>query len=178
MGTTSEPAPHYVRKAFLLRGKFKGEEMEMKKAVLLFALLVSAIGVSAAPKVEPKGMGLAAAAGQNPGGHSVTLTWTASTSASCLTATTNPCASFGYIVYRGTISGGENVQLNTTPITTNTYMDSTITLTSSPQTFYYYVEAVETSGGIVVSSAPSNEVSTAFPGLPSPPTSVTVSGKN
>lgn len=100
------------------------------------------------------------------GAHSVTLSWTASSSAaSC----TSPCT-FGYIVFRGTTSGGENLQLNPTPVTGLTYVDSTVTLSSTPTTYYYYIEAVETTSGVTVNSVPSNEVSATFPGIPAAPT--------
>lgn len=105
--------------------------------------------------------------------HCVSLSWTASTSASCLSATTNPCSSFGYNVFRGTATGAESaIALNTAPITGTTFTDP-ITLTSNPQTFFYTVQAVETSGGISVSSSPSNEASANFPGIPTSPSGAT-----
>jgi len=97
----------------------------------------------------------------------VILTWIASTSAaSCV----SPGCTFGYNVFRGTASGGESTTpLNgTTPLTALTYSDS-ITLTSSLQSYYYVVQAVETASGISASSANSNEVSATFPGVPAAP---------
>jgi hypothetical protein len=81
----------------------------------------------------------------------------------------SPCT-FGYNVFRGTTTGGESsTPLNgTTPLTVLTYSDA-ITLTSSVQTYFYYVEAVETSSGITASSVPSNEVSATFPAVPAAP---------
>ncbi len=101
-------------------------------------------------------------------GHGTTLSWTASTSA---TACSSPCT-FGYNVYRGTAAGTEGAApINAAPITGTTYFDP-VTLTSSTQTFFYTVEAVETVGGVTVNSAPSNEVSVTFPGTPAAPASV------
>ena len=103
-------------------------------------------------------------------GHSVTLTWTASPSAA---ACVSPCV-FGYNVYRGGASGAESATpLNSTPISGLTYVDSTVTLGSSPTSYFYYVEAVETESTVTVSSGPSPEVSATFPGLPVAPPSLT-----
>lgn len=117
---------------------------------------------------------LAAAAGQGGSGHSVTLAFTASTSASSCTA---PC-SFGYNVFRGTAAGAEStIPLNSSPITATTFTDSTITLGSSPVTYFYIVEAVETASGVTVASSPSNEASATFPGIPTAPTTVVATPK-
>lgn len=90
--------------------------------------------------------------------HCTVLSWGASTTSGVT-----------YSVYRGTTSGGESaVAQNVSPITGLTYVDP-ITLTSNPQTFFYYVEAVETSSGIAANSVPSNEVSVTFPGTPAAP---------
>jgi hypothetical protein len=103
-------------------------------------------------------------------GHSVTLSWTASTSAGCLTATPPTCSAFGYNIFRGTAPGAESLTpLNSSPVTVLTFVDP-ITLTSNPQAFFYFVEAVETTGTITVSSVPSSEVSATFPGIPAAPT--------
>jgi hypothetical protein len=157
--------------------------MKVKFAFLILAVLAIAAGASAhtrdfyagafaAPRSEtPK---LAAAAGQSGSGHSVTLTFTASTSASSCTA---PC-SFGYNVFRGTAAGAESTTpLNSSPITSTTFTDSTITLGSSPVTYFYIVEAVETASGVTVASSPSNEASATFPGIPSAPTTVVATPK-
>lgn len=76
-----------------------------------------------------------------------------------------------YNVFRGTTAGGEStVPLNSSPITGLTYTDL-VTLTTSQQTFFYTVEAVETITGFgAVSSAPSNEASDTFPAIPASPT--------
>ena len=98
--------------------------------------------------------------------HGTTLTWVASTTAGVT-----------YNVYRGTTSTGESIiAQNASPITGTTYFDA-VTLGASPQTFYYYVEAVETSGTITVNSIPSNEVSATFPGTPTPATSLVATPK-
>ena len=138
----------------------------MKKRIAALAIPVLALVLALIPVLSPRHGVLRA---QGTAGHAVSLTWTASDSA---VACVSPCT-FGYVVYRGTIAGGENLQLNATPVTVTNYVDSTILLTSSPQTFFYYVEAVETSGGVTVASSPSNEVSANFPGIPSPPKTVT-----
>jgi hypothetical protein len=90
--------------------------------------------------------------------HCTTLTWIASATQGVT-----------YSVFRGTTSGGESATpLNSSPITALTYIDP-VTLTSSPQTFFYFVEAVETSGTITANSLPSLEVSATFPGIPASP---------
>lgn len=117
---------------------------------------------------------LTALAAQGPGGsHSVALSWTASASAA---ACTSPCT-FGYLVFRGTTSGGENTQLNSTPITGTSYVDSTVTLGTSPVTYFYYVESQETVSGVTVASGPSNEASATFPGIPTAPTALVAAPK-
>lgn len=99
-------------------------------------------------------------------GHAVTLTWTASSSA---TGCTSPCT-FGYNILRGTTAGGESATpLNSSPVIGLTFTDSTVTLGSNPISYFYVVQAVETSSGVTVNSASSNEVSVTFPGLPAAP---------
>jgi hypothetical protein len=78
--------------------------------------------------------------------HWVSLNWTASTS-----------TVVGYYVYRGTQSGGPYTQLNSTPVTTTTFDDSTVT---SGQTYYYVVTAVDSNN---VQSVYSNQVVAAVP---------------
>jgi hypothetical protein len=92
--------------------------------------------------------------------HCTVLNWTASTT----TGVT-------YQVFRGTTSGGESATpLNSSPITGTSYIDPVI-LTNSQQTFFYYVEAVETSTGFgTLNSVPSAEVSATFPAIPQAPT--------
>jgi hypothetical protein len=130
-----------------------------------------ALAISAPPASEtPK---LAAAAGQSGSGHSVALTFAASTSAASCSSTTSPPCTFGYNVFRGTVSGAESTTpLNSSPITSTTYTDSTVTLGSSPITYFYVVKAVETAGGVTVASGPSNEASATFPGIPAAPASL------
>jgi|SRR5208283_1206991 len=101
-----------------------------------------------------------------PADPHVILTWVASTSAASCTA---PLCTFGYNVFRGTAAGAESsTPLNSAPLTVLTYSDA-VTLTSSVQSYFYYVEAVETASGIASPSVPSNEVSATFPGVPAAP---------
>lgn len=95
--------------------------------------------------------------------HCTVLAWTASTTTGAT-----------YNVFRGTTSGGEStIPLNAAPLTVLTYTDP-VTLTSSTQTIFYCVEAVETTSGVTASSACSAaEVSVTFPGTPSSPSGVT-----
>lgn len=102
--------------------------------------------------------------------HKTILTWTASPSAAA--CTTN--CTIAYNIYRGTTPGGESATpINPAPITALTYSDP-VTLGSAPQTFYYFVETVETAGGVVVNSTQSSEVSATFPAVPAPPTGLSV----
>jgi hypothetical protein len=78
--------------------------------------------------------------------HSVTLTWTASTSTVS-----------GYNVYRSSVSGGPYTKLNSSLIASTTYVDSAVT---SGQTYYYVVTSVDSSN---VESANSAEVSANIP---------------
>jgi hypothetical protein len=78
--------------------------------------------------------------------HSVSLNWAASTS-----------AIVGYYVYSGTQASGPFAKLNSSPIATTTFTDSTV---QSGLTYYYFVTAVDSSG---VESADSNEVSAPIP---------------
>jgi len=78
--------------------------------------------------------------------HSVTLTWTASTSTVS-----------GYNVYRSSVSGGPYTKLNSSLIASTTYVDSAVT---SGQTYYYVVTSVDSSS---VESANSAEVSANVP---------------
>ncbi len=65
--------------------------------------------------------------------HSVTLTWTASTTPSVV----------GYYVFRGNQSGGPYFQMNMTPVAITQYND---TSAQAGQTYFYVVVAVDASG--------------------------------
>ena len=78
--------------------------------------------------------------------HSVTLSWTASTSTDVI----------GYYVYRGA-SSSSLTKLNSSPIPTTQYTDSAVT---AGQTYYYAVTAVDSSD---VESTDSNVVSATIP---------------
>jgi hypothetical protein len=84
--------------------------------------------------------------GVQPVSHSVTLTWTASTSAVS-----------GYNVYRSTVSGGPYTKLNSTAIAAATYVDTTV---QASTTYFYVVTSVDSSN---VESANSTEVSVTVP---------------
>jgi hypothetical protein len=79
-------------------------------------------------------------------GHSVTLTWTASTS----TGVT------GYNVFRSQTTGGPYTQMNTNLIGGTSFVDSSVT---AGQTYYYVTTAVGISG----QSSYSNETSASVP---------------
>jgi fibronectin type 3 domain-containing protein len=87
-----------------------------------------------------------AGTGIQPVSHSVTLTWTASTSTVA-----------GYNVYRSTVTGGPYSKLNSTLISATTYMDSSVL---SGQSYFYVVTSVDSSS---VESANSTEVSAIIP---------------
>lgn len=80
------------------------------------------------------------------GSHSVSLSWSASTS-----------TVVGYYVYRGTVSGGPYMLLNSSPVAATAYTDTAL---ASGQTYYYVVTAVDSSGA---QSGYSNEASAAVP---------------
>jgi len=79
--------------------------------------------------------------------HTVALTWERSSTSSVT----------GYFVYRGTKPSGPFAQLNSSPESSPTYSDGTV---SSGQVYYYYVTAVDSSN---IQSADSNEVSVTIP---------------
>src|SRR5712664_1325252 len=83
--------------------------------------------------------------GVNASSHSVTLNWTASTT-----------AVVGYNVYRSTVSGGPYAQLNSSLVLPTSYTDSTVHLS---QIYYYVVTSVATGA----ESVDSNEASAAIP---------------
>jgi fibronectin type 3 domain-containing protein len=78
--------------------------------------------------------------------HTVTLTWTASTSSVS-----------GYNVYRGTVSGGPYTKVNTALEAASSYVDNTV---QSGTTYFYVVTSVDSSG---VESAFSNQVKAVVP---------------
>ena len=84
--------------------------------------------------------------GVQPVSHSVTLTWTASTSTVS-----------GYNIYRSAVSGGPYTKLNSAVVATTTYTDSTV---QAGQTYFYVVTSVDSSN---VESAFSTEVSATVP---------------
>jgi len=78
--------------------------------------------------------------------HSVTLTWTASTSTVS-----------GYNVYRSTVSGGPYTKVNSALVAPTSYVDTTV---QSGQTYFYVATSVDSNG---VESADSTEVSVTVP---------------
>jgi hypothetical protein len=78
--------------------------------------------------------------------HSVTLSWSPSTS-----------SVVGYNVYRSTVSGGSYTKLNSAAATTSTYDDFTV---QAGQTYYYVVTSVDSSN---MESTYSSEVSATVP---------------
>lgn len=78
--------------------------------------------------------------------HSVTLNWTASTSAVA-----------GYNVYRGTTAGGPYTKLNSSLVSGVSYADSSV---QSGVTYFYVTTAVTSSG---VESSFSNQATAAIP---------------
>ena len=84
--------------------------------------------------------------GATPVSHSVVLTWTPSTS-----------TVIGYNTYSSTVSGSSFVKLNSTPMATSSYTDTTV---QSGKTYYYVVTAVDSSNN---ESSYSNQVSATIP---------------
>jgi fibronectin type 3 domain-containing protein len=78
--------------------------------------------------------------------HSVTLSWTASTSSVS-----------GYNVYRSTTSGSGYTKLNSSLVTGTSYTDSTV---AAATTYYYVTTAVSASG---VESSYSNQATVTVP---------------
>jgi hypothetical protein len=79
--------------------------------------------------------------------HSVTLTWTASSSSNVT----------GYNVYRGAASGGPYTKINSSLLTATTYTDATV---DAGQTYYYVATAVNSQG---LESADSNQAEAVIP---------------
>ncbi len=108
-----------------------------------------------------------------PGGvaHCFGITWVDSTSQAGCTGT----CSFGYNILVGTSPGGESATpVNATLLSGPPYTFTGVVLGANPVTYYVEVQAVETSGGVPVAAAPSNEVSQSFPGVPAPATGAAV----
>jgi fibronectin type 3 domain-containing protein len=63
----------------------------------------------------------------------------------------------GYNIYRGAVSGGPYVRLNSSPVTGTQYVDSTVL---SGQTYFYVATAVASGN---VESVDSNQVSGLIP---------------
>ena len=115
---------------------------------------------------------------QGTTGHSIILSWVASTSAAMCLPTSTPACTLTYTVIEGTTPGGENpTPINTSPITTASYTIP-VTMTSAPQTFYFKVTAVETTGSLVQVATDPTEVSVTFPAQLQAPTGLVVSGVN
>jgi hypothetical protein len=83
--------------------------------------------------------------GVQPGSVSVGLAWEASTGAA------------GYNVYRGLISGGPYAILTASPVTTTSFIDTTV---QPGQTYYYVVTSLSSTG---TESAYSNQASVTIP---------------
>jgi fibronectin type 3 domain-containing protein len=85
--------------------------------------------------------------GSGSSSHSVSLSWTPSTSWNV----------DGYNVYRGTTSGGPYTKLNSSLVTTPSYTDTTVV---SGQTYYYVATALDTTNN---ESVYSNEAQAVVP---------------
>jgi fibronectin type 3 domain-containing protein len=79
--------------------------------------------------------------------YNVTVAWTASTTSGVT----------GYDVYRSTSSGSGYTMLNSSPVTTTSYADSTV---AAGATYYYVTTAVNSSG---VQSSYSNQATAVVP---------------
>jgi len=101
--------------------------------------------------------------------HGALLQWTASPSASCLTATPPTCTAFSYQVFEGPAPGQES----TTPLATvsgTSYDDSGPTMNAYLGTMRCWtVQAVQTTGGLVLNSSSSGETCATFPAAPQTP---------
>lgn len=80
-------------------------------------------------------------------GHTVILTWVASSSPGVV----------GYNVYRGTVNGGPYAKITAQPVNALDYSDIAI---QSGKTYYYVVTSIDTSN---VESVNSNQTSAAVP---------------
>lgn len=93
------------------------------------------------------GEGCSATISTIPVSHSVTLNWAASTSPNIA----------GYNVYRSTTSGGPYAQLNSSLVTTTSFIDSSV---ATGETYYYVTTTVDTSND---QSAYSNQAQATIP---------------
>lgn len=93
------------------------------------------------------GVNFTATALPPPVQHSVSLSWTASTSSNLA----------GYNVYRGTVSGGPYTRVNGSTIAGTSYVDTNV---SSGATYFYVTTAVQTNG---VESGYSNQAQAVVP---------------
>ncbi|HUY14245.1 MAG TPA: hypothetical protein VMX16_11545 [Terriglobia bacterium] len=120
----------------------------MKKGILLVCLVIT-FALCAFSQDSVSGGGSLAGGGSltAPPSHSVSLSWTASTSTGIL----------GYNVYRSLTSGGPYSKLNSTPVSGTTYLDSSVI---AGQTYYYVATAV---GQGNVESAYSNQAAATIP---------------
>ena len=109
-------------------------------AVLQGSVTVTSDATNSPATVTLSGTGVQAVS------HSVTLTWTASSSAVT-----------GYNVYKSSVSGGPYAKLNSSPVSATTYSDTAV---NSSQTYFYVVTSVDSSG---IESANSAEVSASVP---------------
>lgn len=91
--------------------------------------------------------------------HNITLGWAADAS-----------ATGGFLIFRGTTSGGPYTQIGTVPANTLTYVDST----GVAGTQYFYVIAAIDTATPPDQSAYSTQVSGTYKGNPATPTNVTV----
>jgi hypothetical protein len=83
---------------------------------------------------------------EDPKPHSVTITWTASTS-----------PVIGYYIYRAPVSGGAYVKLNSAPVNATQYTDATV---EPGHTYAYHVTSV---GPNRLESRPSEDISATVP---------------
>lgn len=120
----------------------------MKKVILLVCM-VSVLSAAAFSQDSVSGVGSVIGGGSltAPPSHSVSLSWTASTSTGVI----------GYNVYRSLTSGGPYTKLTGSPISGTSYTDSAVV---AGQTYYYVCTAVGLGN---VESGYSNQASATIP---------------
>ena len=120
----------------------------MKKGILLVCVVV-AFSFCAFTQDSVSGGGSVVGGGSlmAPPSHSVSLSWTASSSTGLL----------GYNIYRSLASGGPYTKLNSSPVSGTNYFDSSVT---AGLTYYYVATAV---GQGNVESAYSNQATATIP---------------